>query len=329
MHYDKAKGKGKGSMVFLTEGQSAAGWGEPHDRSGEIGEVARRQPEVGQRISPMAVEAGRDDHPGGDEGLDGLRQHLVQRRSIGVTRGPWWEGKIDGRAHPWPLPRLLEPTGARIERELVHRDVQHPRVRVEGGLRAVAVVGVPIDDDDALASMGEDGGSDGHVVEQTEAHRPDGGGVMSGRAHGQKGRVGFAAVESLDGLDPGTGGHRRCPPRALARDRVGIEGATAGPTEPLHGVEVLRRVSGLQLGPGGGPGREGHEEVDQVGLLDPPGDGSQPSRSLGMTDTGVVFQIGGVGTEKDGHAVEVIGRNRRCSLRRPRLLTPSVGSEAR
>ena len=92
---------------------------------------------------------------------------------------------------------------------------------------------------------------------------------------------------------------------------------------------MLRRVDGLELGPGGGPGRERHEEIGQARLLDPPGDGAQSSRSLGMADAGVVLQIGGVGTEEDGHPVEVIGRNHRCSPQQPPALTPSVGSQAR
>ena len=41
---------------------------------------------------------------------------------------------------------LVEAARARVHRPLVHRDVQHPRVVVEDVLRAVAVVGVVVDD---------------------------------------------------------------------------------------------------------------------------------------------------------------------------------------
>jgi hypothetical protein len=45
-------------------------------------------------------------------------------------------------------------------------------------------------------------------------------------------------------------------------------------------------------------------------LLDPPGDGLQTSRSLGMTDARVVIEEDGMGAEKNGHPVEVTGRAR-------------------
>jgi hypothetical protein len=48
-----------------------------------------------------------------------------------------------------------------------------------------------------------------------------------------------------------------------------------------------------------------------------------------MADAGVVLEIGGVGTEEDGHAIEVIGPTLRCSPLLPSPLTRSVGSEAR
>jgi hypothetical protein len=48
-----------------------------------------------------------------------------------------------------------------------------------------------------------------------------------------------------------------------------------------------------------------------------------------MTGARVVIEIGGVGTEEDGHAVEVIGRQRRCSPQLPPPPAPSVGSDTR
>jgi hypothetical protein len=48
-----------------------------------------------------------------------------------------------------------------------------------------------------------------------------------------------------------------------------------------------------------------------------------------VTGARVVIEIGGVGTEEDGHAVEVIGRQGRRSPRLPPPPAPSVGSDTR
>ena len=65
----------------------------------------------------------------------------------------------------------------------MHGEEQDARLVVERGLRAVAVVHVPVDDRHALAALFEELRSrDGDVVEQTEAHGSIGRRVMTRRA---------------------------------------------------------------------------------------------------------------------------------------------------
>jgi hypothetical protein len=56
---------------------------------------------------------------------------------------------------------------------LVHRDEVDPRVALDERLRPVAVVHIPVDDQDALEAMTLAGivGRDGNVAEQAEPHR--------------------------------------------------------------------------------------------------------------------------------------------------------------
>ena len=69
------------------------------------------------------------------------------------------------------------------------RHVEHPGVVVEDVLRAIAVMDVPVDDRHALALLGQMRRSDGDIVEQTEAHRPVGHGMVPGRATGREGHL--------------------------------------------------------------------------------------------------------------------------------------------
>src|SRR5207245_1687398 len=72
---------------------------------------------------------------------------------------------------------------SRIERPLVDAEIKNRWVLLEGVLRAVAVVDVPVDDQDALApALGlEPPREDRDVVEQAETERERTLGVVSGR----------------------------------------------------------------------------------------------------------------------------------------------------
>ena len=87
---------------------------------------------------------------------------------------------------PGALAALTELTGPPWEPAvLVDRDRQHVGIGVERGLRAVAVVDVPVDDRDPSDVVRGDRVHRGErdVGEDAETHRPIGLGVMAGRAH--------------------------------------------------------------------------------------------------------------------------------------------------
>jgi hypothetical protein len=79
----------------------------------------------------------------------------------------------------------------------VDGDEQHAGIGLEDRLGPVAVVHVPVDDEDPLrpVRVARAARRHGHVVEQAEAHRLVGGGVVAGRAHGGEGVARLAAQD--------------------------------------------------------------------------------------------------------------------------------------
>ena len=92
------------------------------------------------------------------------------------------------------------------------------RVSPEGGLRAVAVMHVPIDDEHVVEPQlaGRGSGPDGDVVEQAKAHCRVFECVVSGRTHQAQGALVFARYHSGDGVGHGSG----CTQGHVVRSRV-------------------------------------------------------------------------------------------------------------
>ncbi len=148
------------------------------------------------------------------------------------------------------------------------RHVQHVRIVVEDVLGAVAVVHVPIDDRHALPGCCELRRSDRDVVEEAEAHRPVGHGMVSRRAARRKGDVTRSGLERVDGVEHGTGGPQRGGPRPGRRVRVGIEIAPASLAEAFELRHVARGVHTLEIVDGRQPGFAELDRIEQPGFGD-------------------------------------------------------------
>jgi len=74
----------------------------------------------------------------------------------------------------------------------MERNVKNLRALVEDLLGPIAVVRVPVEHHHPLTTRGDRSGRNGHVVEQTEAHRPCPERVMSGGSDREKRDVTFA-----------------------------------------------------------------------------------------------------------------------------------------
>ena len=249
----------------------------------------------------MGVEAGRRQHPRGLEALGQGDDDLVDQGAVGVAGGAGGHGHVHVGAPARAVAALVHETGARVERVLVGRDVGDPGVAPEHGLGAVAVVDVPVHDQDPLAPTGENGRGHGDVVQEAEAHGLAGQGVVARRAHGEEGGLPLAPVEALDGVGPRPRGLHGDLPRRRSRPGIGVDGAPSPGAEGGQGVEVLAGVHQLQLGPGGGPGREGEHGFVDAGRCDPPQHCGQPRRALRVTRAGLVVEEAAVAAQQHRH----------------------------
>src|SRR5690606_8806259 len=81
---------------------------------GEVGVVARRELQPGERIAAVGVEPGRQDQPRRLPLLDDGTQHLVDGEAVRVSRRAPGEREVDGGALALAPTHLLEGPGARI-----------------------------------------------------------------------------------------------------------------------------------------------------------------------------------------------------------------------
>src|SRR5690606_6669570 len=139
--------------------------------------------------------------------------------------GPGRERNVQREARGRTRTGLRCEARARIVMVEVQRQVEDTRILVEDVLRAVAVMHIPVDDQDALDAVFRlcSTRRDRDVVEQTEAHCAIRGRMMSGRTAQRERGPRAAAHDEVDGIDrTARGGCRRIPGRRR-HDRIGVE----------------------------------------------------------------------------------------------------------
>src|SRR5262249_31590067 len=106
---------------------------------------------------------------------------------------------------------IVGGTGAGIPRPLMHRYEVDVGLMLDERLRPVSVVHIPIDDQHAFGAMPLPRvvRADGHVAEQTEAHRARAERVMSWRAHRTEAARRTAAERAVDAVQNGAGSRGR------------------------------------------------------------------------------------------------------------------------
>ncbi len=173
---------------------------------------------------------------------------------------------------------------------LVRRDVQDVAALEEGVLGAVAVMDVVVEDGDALgAPLSEQpGGGDGDVVEQAEAHRLGGRGVVAGRAHQTECVTRPAGADGVGCLDKGAHGAQCGVERAGRHRGVGVDPPTLAGTELADERHVGGCMHELERGVVRGLGLEVRHALPEAAGLQRLDDGREPLRALGMLWAGAV-----------------------------------------
>src|SRR5579872_1882904 len=200
--------------------------GDVHQAPRRPGEIRFDQIEMAERDEAMGVESRRDDDQVRPETFEARQKRDIEglaERCAAVAGAQW---RVDDLIM---LAALVDRASAGKERHLMGRAIHRVLVAPENVLRAVAVMDVEINNGDALGAM--DGARvarrDRSVVEEAEAHRRLGLGVMARRAHRDESVGAAPAHHRVDGARRSARGATRRLERSWRHRRVGVEATQA------------------------------------------------------------------------------------------------------
>ena len=160
---------------------------------GQVGKIFVGETELSQRIALSRVKACADEnefrpkrfHGGNELGFESAE-------NLGAT-APCGEGAVERGAGTFAPTGLVGVSRSRIPRVLVGAEKENVRVFVKDILSAVAVVNVPIDDEDSADAevFTRMRCGNGNVVEHAKSHADGRPRVMSGGANHAEGGVRF------------------------------------------------------------------------------------------------------------------------------------------
>ena len=123
------------------------------------------------------------------------------------SAGAGGERAVDGFTRAGAQAGFAARAGARIPGRLMRAEEQHGAIGIKNVLRAVAVVYVPVRDQNAFRPVGalRMAGGDRHAIKEAEAHTARGAGVVPGWANDAEC---VAHLPGEDGVDSGEGAAR-------------------------------------------------------------------------------------------------------------------------
>jgi hypothetical protein len=231
---------------------------------GHHAESGRAHPHVREGIALMCVESRRHQHEIRCELVEHWDNHAIADEHVVAIRAAAFERHVDREAAPVALPGITRRARTRIERVLVRRDEQHPRISIKRPLGAVAVVHVEVDNRHPFHTPIESShGRNGNAVVQAEAHRAVRLRMVTRRAYEGQRAPGDAAPtrRRRDGNHPLEAGERSAGrersdlERGRRRIGVGIQHRRA-PANPLERIEVRLGVHARELVAAGQTRRE-------------------------------------------------------------------------
>ena len=120
----------------------------------------------------MSVETGADQDQFWLDPVGELRDFFAEAIHDLVRRCAIGQGEVLCQTQAPPTSSLLSTAGSRIKRPAVHRKEANRRIFPEDRLRAIAVVNVPIDDQNTMESvvLYRVPGAYGDMIDEAEAH---------------------------------------------------------------------------------------------------------------------------------------------------------------
>jgi hypothetical protein len=221
--------------------------GDPPERARHPPERRGVEAHVRERIARRSIEARADEHEVRRVRVGDGEEHPLERPPIDAIVAPRLERHVHGEAAPVPRSVLTQGACARIERELMGRHVEDVGLLPEHLLGAVAVVDVPVQDEDAReAACARVRRGDGDRVEETEAHRMPRPGVMARGPNERDAATDVRVDHRVDHADDGAGGASGRFDAAGGEVSVRVERAACA-ADPLEGLEIAGFVDAAEL----------------------------------------------------------------------------------
>ena len=263
--------------AFEHEGEPAARGpiGHGHERGCQEPEPVGCHLHPAERVPGRDVEAGaRDDELRRELDSDRRQDRLedVEEVGVGLARE---KRDVQVVAVALTMSEETRRPAAGIERRLMGRKVEDVAALVEGLLRPVAVVKVPVDDEDPAQAVPADEvlGADRGVVEEAEAHGPRGLGVMAGGPDEREGVRNGPVHDAVERSEKAARGEERGFPSLRAGHRIAVHrNGLAG--RGADEVDVAALVDEGELLVGRGAGLDGAIGDRRV-LLEHPERGSR------------------------------------------------------
>src|SRR5512136_1775055 len=131
--------------------------------------------------------------------------------------------------------------------KLMGREVHDRFIGIKDGTRSIAVVHVPIHDENLFPAFSLSMASgNGHVIEDAKAHSAVGHSVMSGRPDERKSAI-VAVQNCIYGGDRASCCHQSCIVGISGQDRIQVKIATAFFADGLNLVYISASVNGCYL----------------------------------------------------------------------------------
>lgn len=177
-----------------------------------------------QRVVEGRVEAGRDQNQVGGEAREHSVETCQKLAHVVIRRETRGKRQVQGRPRSGAGTRFLPCAGPRVEGALVHGKVENGGILVKDFLGAVPVVDVPIHDEYAFREPRAHRVTrgDGHVVEQTEAHRPVRRRMVARWPDCTEGRADLSLADGIHGAHHAPGRRESRIPGGSTDPRIGI-----------------------------------------------------------------------------------------------------------
>ena len=196
---DNATGESIDVIAALKSADQPA-WRNPVPNiPGEPCEIFPAKGEPAEGVLSMGIESGADE----DKIRIKVFKDSVKVPAEELPVGSGLEAGLQRTIQSGPLAGALSLfpciPGPGVKRRLVERIIKNSGVGIEDVLCSIAVMNIPVDDEYfPAAHLLEVPGGNGHRVEQAEAHRPRGGGVMPGRPNKAECRGMFSSITGFN-----------------------------------------------------------------------------------------------------------------------------------